>query len=105
MSGGFIKINRQITDWRWWGNPNAMAIWLYILVNANWADGYWHQGDIVVHRGELATSQATMAKELKLNRRTVHRYLVEFEKAGQITMTVHSKLTLIKVLKYDTYQG
>ena len=104
MSGGFIKINRQITDWRWWGNANAMAIWLYILVNANWSEGYWNHGEVPVRRGELVTSVVKMARELKLDRKTIRKYLVLFENDGQIVWDRDNRYTRIKVLNYALYQ-
>lgn len=103
MNNGFIKIFRQMTEWRWWGNCNAMAMWLYILMNANWKDGYW-QG-IEIKRGEFVTSKSRIAEDLRLNRRTVTRWLNVFESDGQIAVTCTTQYTKITVLKYDFFQG
>ncbi len=105
MSGGFIKVNRQITDWRWGGNANAIAIWLYILVNANWSDGYWNHGETMVKRGEMITSLRKMSADLGLNIKTIRKYLTLFENDLQIVCTMEHRYTRIKVLNYDTYQG
>lgn len=105
MGRGFIKIDRQITDWRWWGNQTAMAIWLYILVNANWTEGYWNQGETLVRRGELITSQVKMADELNIDRRTLKKYLKMFADDEQIVLTMTNRYTRIYVVNYSTYQA
>ena len=105
MSTGFIKIDRQIKDWRWWGNTNAMAIWLYILVNVNWTDGYWDHGKTIVRRGEMITSQSKMAAELGINRKTLRKYLNLFQMDGQIACSMDNRYTRISVLNYERFQG
>ena len=101
---GFITIQRKITEWRWWGNQAAMSLWLYILVNANWKDGWWNHGQEVVKRGEFITSQGKIANELEMNRKTVARYLKLFVEEGQIEVITDNTKTLIKVINYAKYQ-
>lgn len=99
---GFIVIDRKIQEWRWWGNTNAMSIWLYLLVGANWKDGYWH--GIEVKRGSLITSKAKMAEKLHLNRRTIDHWIKVFAEEGQISYQCTSTYTAITVVNYDKYQ-
>jgi len=103
-SKGFITIDRCIEDWRWWGNPTAMSLWLYILVKANWKDGWWKGGNEPINRGEFVTSQLKISEELGLNRRTVSRYLKEFEKDNQIRLEVNNSRTKIIVINYAKFQ-
>lgn len=53
-AGTFIKIDRNIVNWQWFKKPNHLLVWMYILLNANFQDGYF-QG-VEVKRGELAIS-------------------------------------------------
>lgn len=99
---GFIVIDRKIQDWKWWGNTNAMSIWLYLLVGANWKDGYWH--GIEVKRGSLITSKVKMAEMLRMNRRTIDHWLKVFAEEGQITYQCTSNYTAITIENYDKYQ-
>ena len=99
---GFIVIDRNIEDWRWWGNIYAMGIWTFLLVRANWKDGYWH--GIEVKRGSLITSKAKMAEILHLNRRTIDHWLKVFADEGQITYHCTSNYTAITIVNYDKYQ-
>ena len=103
-SDGFIVINRKIREWRWWGNPTAMSIWLYILVEANWKTGWWGAGSEAVQRGEFITSQLKMAQELGISRPTLRKYLKLFEQDGQIALDVSNSRTKISVINYAKYQ-
>ena len=102
---GFIIIQRRIENWQWWGNIYAMAIWLYIIENANWKDGYWSVTGEKVERGCFITSKQRIAEELNISRNTVDRWLKQFEKCGQITCHVTGKYTRINVVNYGKYQA
>ena len=62
-NSGFVTIKRQITEWRWWHNNTARGIWLYLLTEANWKEGYMRSGE-VIPRGSLAGSLRRMAAEI-----------------------------------------
>ena len=102
---GFIVIDRKITSWKWWGNTYAMSVWLYILMRANWKDGYWAATGEEVKRGSFITSMAKMASELNLNRRTIKHWLNVFKTDGQIDYECTARYTRITVMKYGLYQS
>lgn len=99
---GFIVIDRNIEEWRWWGNTSAMGIWLLILVKANWKDGYF-QGELIP-RGSFATSISNLALETGMSESTIRRWLKRFEDDGQIEQKVTNRYRVIKVLNYAKYQ-
>lgn len=104
MNDGFIVLNRRISSWRWWGNPIATALWLYILIEANWQARWTADGSELVGRGELITSQVKIADHFSINKRTVKKYLEAFEKDGQISLDVNNRRTKITVINYGKYQ-
>ena len=104
MNDGFIVLNRRISSWRWWGNPIATALWLYILIEANWQPRWTADGSELVDRGELITSQVKIADHFSINKRTVKKYLEAFEKDGQISLDVNNRRTKITVINYGKYQ-
>ena len=101
---GFIKIDRKITGWQWYTNPIALSLWIHLLVEANWEDRWWKSGQELVKRGELITSQAKLAKNLGVDRKTIRKYLKLFENAGQIACDMDNQKTKITVIKYGFYQ-
>lgn len=99
---GFIVLKRQIDQWQWWDVPNAVSLWLHILIDANWADAYWH--GISVPRGSFITSIGKLAAECNMSMNTVRHWLEQFEQAGQITRRSTNKYTHIFVVNYAKYQ-
>lgn len=99
---GFIVIDRKIRDWKWWGVANAMALWLHILVNANWKDGFFLGEPIP--RGSFVTSLPKLSDETGMSESTIRRWLKRFEDDGQIEQKVTNKYRVIKVLNYSAYQ-
>lgn len=103
MNDGFIVLNRRIDEWQWWGVANAVHLWVHILHDANWRDGYWH--GVPVPRGSFITSIGKLADECNVSMNTVRRWLKAFQDAGQIEVKTTNKYTHIFVINYAKYQG
>lgn len=101
---GFIVIDRKMRDWRWYHNGTARSIWLYLLLEANWKDGYLSNGQ-VIQRGSLARSLRTMADESGLSVNTVRYWLKKFTESGEITVSTTQGYTVISIVKYDDFQN
>ena len=50
---GFIKIYRSMLKWEWYEDVNTKAVFLHLLLTANFKDTKW-QG-ITIKRGEVIT--------------------------------------------------
>lgn len=101
---GFIVIDRKIKNWRWWHNGTARDLWLYMLLEANWKDGYWGAEGIPVKRGQFITSYSKLAKETGYDRRTVKRWTDAFAADGMCTCECTGKYMLITLINYCKYQ-
>lgn len=99
---GFIVIDRCVEDWQWWGISSAMTLWFYILVKANWKEGFFLGQR--VPRGAFCTSIRTISEETDLSESTIKRWLKKFESAGQITVKGTNKYSVISVINYAKYQ-
>lgn len=100
---GFIKISRQILDWKYVQNPNALALWIQLLVMANWKDGYFM--GVTIPRGSLATSIQSLACKTGMHPNTVRKWLKKFENENQISMKSTNRFTLISISNYNTFQA
>lgn len=101
---GFATIDRGIRGWRYWTNALLRGFWLYLIIEANWKDGWMKGGSVKVPRGSLLTSFDKLAEENNISRNTVRKFLDILQEEGQITVESTHKYTLITVLKYDEYQ-
>ena len=103
-NNGFIKVYRKIKEWKYWGNPTARALWLYLLIEANWKQGYLSNGE-AIPRGTLARTLQRMSDDTGLSVSTIRRWLKKFENDGQILIKATNKKTLISIVSYSKYQG
>lgn len=103
MRDGFIVISRKLLDWQYYGCINGLGIWMHLLLDANWADG-WFQGK-PVSRGSFITSYDSLAEECGVHTSTVRRWLKKFENVGQIEIKTTNKYTQITIVNYDKYQN
>ena len=100
---GFIVIDRKLLEWKYAQFPYAVALWIHILLKANWKDGYF-LGELIP-RGSFATSMQNLAAETGMDVHTVRKWLKRFEKDNQIELKSTNRFTIIKVLNYSTYQN
>lgn len=100
---GFIKISRQILEWKYVQNPNALALWIQLLLMANWKDGYFM--GTTVPRGSLATSIQSLASKTGMHPNTVRKWLKKFENENQISTKSTNRFTLISISNYNTFQA
>ena len=99
---GFIKIHRKMTEWGWYSDPNTKAVFLHLLLTANWQPGEYrgyklNPGDAVMGSDALATT-------LGMTRQQVRTALKKLEQTGEITKKVTNKFTVVTIVKWTKYQ-
>lgn len=99
---GFIKLDRAIENWRYATKPNYVALWVRLLVKANHKPRMVYE--TLVERGCLLTSYEQLAKETGLSVQTV-RTILKHLNNEEIIVKSTNKNTLIRIVKYDFYQG
>lgn len=102
MNEGWIKIYYKIKDWEWYGDPNMVALWLHLLISANWKDKKWHGVDI--KRGQFVTSVTKLSEATGLTTRQTRVCLERLEESKQIVKQTTSHYTIITICNYDNYQ-
>lgn len=100
---GWIRLYRKITEWRWYGVPNMMAVFIHLLISANHKDGYCYGFE--VKRGQLLTSQAKIMERIDIKRGALRECLDKLVASGEIVIVTTNKHSLITICNYDSYQG
>ena len=98
---GFVKLSRKLLDWQWYDDVNTKAVFLHLLLTANYFDKDWH--GYHVGRGDTVTSLQSLCTELGLTESKVRTALKHLKKSGDITETTHSRFRIITVNNYDYY--
>lgn len=101
-NNGMIALWRKFLDWEWYEDVNTKAVFLHLLLTANWKDGKWKGKRI--KRGQRWTSYNNVAKETGLSVQNVRTAIAHLESTGEITKESTHKGMLINVENYDSYQ-
>lgn len=103
MELGWIRLHRKMTDWRYYGLPNVMAVFVHLLLTANHKNGFVF--GVEVKRGQVLTSEDSIMRSIRIKRGALRGVLTKLEESGEIVRKSTNKYSLITVCNYDSYQG
>lgn len=104
---GYIKLYRQIQKNNLWPTDRpytGLEAWIYLLLNANHADGKTKSG-VPIKRGELITSEIKLAELWKWSRGKVRRFLDGLKMEQMCSKNGTTKYTTLTLINYGLYQG
>lgn len=99
----FIKLDRNIVHWRWFKDPKMYQVFSWLIIMANVKNHDFQR--CTIHRGEIATSYEKIADGCGLSVSSVRRVIANLEETKEIERVVKDHYQIIKILKYDEYQG
>lgn len=99
---GFVKIHRKFRNWEWYTDTNTKAVFLELLLTANFKDTKFKGYD--VPRGSTVTSIPSLANDLNLSERNVRTALKHLKATGEVTVKTTSKFSIITMKNYNMYQ-
>ena len=102
-TNGFIHLHRSILAWNYHNNPTMLSVWTHLIMLAEYEDR--EQDGITIHRGELLVSQQWLAEYIGITLSQMRLCISTLEKTGLITKRKAGKITVIKILQYNEYQG
>lgn len=100
---GFVKVDRSLLQWEWKDVPEMVALWINILLQANYKDYKWHGK--VYEKGSFPTSLDKLSRETGLSLHQIRTCLKRLKKAELITVESGKEGTKIIVNDFNTYQG
>ena len=99
---GWIKLHRKLITWEWYKYPNAVHVFIYLLLSANTANKKWKGIDI--QRGEFLTSIRKMAANTGVSIQSVRTCLANLQSTQELTIKSTHHYSLITINKYEDYQ-
>ena len=99
---GFIKIDRNILNWRWYHDLNTFKVFIHLLFKANYKDSEFKKHTI--KRGQLVTGRKALSKELEMSEQSIRTALEHLKSTNEITITPTSKYSIITINSYNKYQ-
>ena len=99
----FIKLDRNILRWGWYGNANVFRVFIHLLLTAGTecreVDGH------VIGRGDILTSLDRMGQQLSMSKQEIRTALATLKKTGEITQYKVGRNVVYHIANYDRYQG
>ena len=102
MSEGFVKLPRDIVNWRWFNDANVLKLYIYLLVNAVFKTTEWKTE--ILEKGQLITCRKNLAQALAISESMVTRILKKLESTGEISLKSNNRYTVITLLKWAKTQ-
>lgn len=102
LNDGYIKIDRKILNWEWYGNINTKVVFLHMLLKANWQDGKFEGEEIP--RGSFVSSYTKLAKETNMTVKEVRTAINHLKQTGEAAVKGHAKYSVFTVKNYCQYQ-
>lgn len=99
----FIKLDRKILGWKWYGNNDTFKLWVHLLLSAEYEDTM--RDGVMVRRGQVKTGRKRLAQETNMSEQQIRNQLNNLQKTNEITIKTTNKYSLITILKYEEYQG
>lgn len=98
----YIRLDRNIKNWRWWKDHNTLVVFLTLLIDANIAEhGFSGQ---IIKRGQVATSIPSLCNSTGLTIREVRTAISHLKSTGEVTDKTYPKYRVITIVNYDKYQ-
>ena len=98
---GFIKIHRNIREWGWYDDANTLAVWIHLLVDANFEERTWHGKTVGI--GSTITSVARLSEQTGLSIKQVRTCIGRLVEDGKIVTKGANKWTEITICDYESY--
>lgn len=100
---GYILIDRNILDWKWWQKHNTLIVFMWLLLKANFHESYF--AGVKVERGQVVTTIGKIESNNKMTRQEVKTSLVHLKSTGEINIERHPQFLVITIVNYDRYQN
>lgn len=102
LESGFVRVYRSILKWEWYDDTNTKAVFLHLILTANYEPKKWH--GITIQRGQRVCSYGVLAKELKISEKSIRTAINHLKRTGEVAHSATPNYGVFTVLNYELYQ-
>lgn len=105
MHRGYIKIWRKIEDSFLMTDPDALWLWVRLLLKANYkpTEFIFNNKKIILDRGQLLTGRKSLVDKHRISESKVYRLLKTFENEHLIEQQKTNLYSIITIVSYNDY--
>lgn len=103
---GWVCIHRDIIDHWIYQEPEALKVWLTLLIEANHEKKthMFNGSMITIDRGQLVFGRISFSEKTGITENKIRRYISLFEAEGMINQQKTNKYSVITIANYAQYQ-
>jgi hypothetical protein len=106
MMKGWIRLDRAIQDHFLWREPEALKLWLHLLMAASLTDKatVFNGKMLNIKRGDVVFGLHAASARLDISVRRLRKYLDWFQSDNMIDKQTTNKFSIISITNYSQYQ-
>lgn len=101
-NSGYIKLFRKMVEWEWYGDPNTKAVFLHLLLTANYKRTRY--GGITLKPGQTIIGRRALAKKLGMSEQNVRTALNHLKSTNEITIKATNRFSVVTIVNWESYQ-
>ena len=101
-SNGYIKLHRKLLDWGWYKDPNTKAVFLHLLLTANFTESEYM--GVKIYPGQTVIGRKALAETLGMSERNVRTALNHLKSTNEVTIKVTNKFSVVTIVGWEKYQ-
>lgn len=103
MNLGWIKLNRSLLEWEWYGDVNVRILFLHLLITVNYEDKKWR--GLLIKKGSRITGRIQLAKESGLSEQNVRTALKKLTLTNELTIKKEPLGSMFTINNWNKYQS
>ena len=101
-NSGYVKLFRKMVDWEWYGDPNTKAVFLHLLLTANYKRTRYR--GVTLKPGQTVIGRKSLAETLGMSERNVRTALNRLKTTNEIATKATNKFTIVTIVNWESYQ-
>ncbi len=99
---GWVKLHRKLLDWEWVDSPKHLALFVQLLMRANYKKTKW-RGETILP-GQILTGRKQLSEWSGLSERQIRTVLSDLKTTSNLTIKASNKYSIISITNWDFYQ-
>ena len=106
MTEGWIALHRKIYNSKDFNNQLEVAVFLYLVAMASYQQTkvVYRKKTIFLKRGDVSIAYRDLAKKFGISFDRVRTIIKNLVASGNINQTLHKRLSVFSIVKYNKYQ-
>ena len=100
---GYIKLFRKFKKWGWYKDPNTKAVFIELLLRANYKDGEYR--GVQIKAGQAVFGRNELAEAVGLTPQNVKTSINHLKSTNEITIKSTNKYSLVTIVNYEKFQS